>query len=63
MEFSSIFHIFIIQLKKNQKSDIITQDILFEGLGLDWDERRKRYRDYVQEERVYDKILDTVLKL
>jgi putative transposase len=44
-------------------SDIITQDIVYEGLGKSISERQGKYLDYVLEERAYDKVLDSVLKL
>jgi len=37
-----------------KESDIITQDVLYEGLGSSESERQARYRDYVLEERAYD---------
>ncbi len=46
-----------------KESGIITRDILYEGLGLDDCTRQTRYRDYVLEERAYDKILDKAFKL
>lgn len=47
----------------DQKSGIITEDILYEGLGSNRHERQSKYRDYVSEDRAYDKILDLALKL
>ena len=44
-------------------SDIISQDIVYEGLSQDIYERQRKYRDYVLEERAYDKALDNILKL
>ena len=46
-----------------KESSIITEDILYESLGRDKHERQTRYRDYVLEERAYDKILDRYFKL
>lgn len=46
-----------------ERSDIITEDILYQGLGSNGSERRQKYRDYVLQERPYDKILDEAFKL
>ncbi len=46
-----------------KKSGIITEDILYKGLGSDQNERRIKYREYILQERIYDTILDNALKL
>lgn len=46
-----------------EESDIITDDMIYEGLSSDRAEKQKRYRDYVLGERAYDHILDSALKL
>jgi len=45
------------------ESDIITEDILYKDLGQDMHERQAKYRDYVFQERAYDRILDSSFKL
>lgn len=46
-----------------EESDIITQDIVYKGLSQNIGERQRKYRDYVLEERAYDKMLDNILRL
>lgn len=46
-----------------KESAIITEDILYKDLDSDKDRRQTKYRDYVLEERAYDKILDSAFKL
>lgn len=46
-----------------KESDIITQDIVYNGLADNTGERQRKYRDYVLEERAYDEMLDNILKV
>lgn len=43
-----------------QKSDIITTDILYKEISANKSERQLKYRDYVLRERAYDKIVGAV---
>lgn len=45
------------------ESDIITEDVLCQGMGSGKTERQAKYRDYVLEERAYDNVLDITFKL
>ena len=47
----------------DEKSNIITEDILYQWLGSCRSERQIKYRDYVLQDRAYDKILDRAFKL
>lgn len=48
---------------RGESSDILTEDILYKDLGFDIDQRQAKYREYIMQDRAYERILDGSFKL
>lgn len=46
---------------KGKHDDIITESLLYSGMGNTLEERQKHYRSYVLESRLYEKIIDKAI--